>query len=98
MVVASALIIWKTLCLFSHSESPIVVVLSESMSPGFERGASICPKRRDASTGSATSAANGNFADVPLSPGRHCICLDPRAFLPCAQTYRCSHLLFCCSL
>ena len=40
IVVASALIIWKTLCLFLFSESPIVVVLSESMSPGFERGAS----------------------------------------------------------
>merc|ERR1712137_109755 len=38
IVVASALIIWKTLCLFLFSESPIVVVLSESMSPGFERG------------------------------------------------------------
>lgn len=34
----SALIIWKTLMLVTGSESPVVVVLSGSMEPGFHRG------------------------------------------------------------
>ncbi|CAA0839149.1 Peptidase S24/S26A/S26B/S26C family protein [Striga hermonthica] len=38
MVVSSALIIWKTLVCITGSESPVVVVLSESMEPGFARG------------------------------------------------------------
>ncbi|KAL8138683.1 hypothetical protein V2J09_004684 [Rumex salicifolius] len=38
MVVASALIIWKALICITGSESPVVVVLSESMEPGFQRG------------------------------------------------------------
>ncbi|KAL5213374.1 hypothetical protein ABZP36_024221 [Zizania latifolia] len=38
MVVASALIIWKGLVVMSGSESPVVLVLSENMEPGFERG------------------------------------------------------------
>ncbi|KAK9862135.1 hypothetical protein WJX84_008472 [Apatococcus fuscideae] len=38
LIVTSALIIWKTLILFTGSESPIVVVLSGSMEPGFYRG------------------------------------------------------------
>ncbi|CAK9158447.1 unnamed protein product [Ilex paraguariensis] len=38
MVVASALIIWKALMCITGSESPVVVVLSESMEPGFQRG------------------------------------------------------------
>lgn len=38
MMVASALAIWKTLVLASSSESPIVVVLSGSMRPAFDRG------------------------------------------------------------
>ncbi|KMZ76341.1 Signal peptidase complex catalytic subunit Sec11 [Zostera marina] len=38
MIFSSALIIWKGLMLFSGSESPVVVVLSESMEPGFQRG------------------------------------------------------------
>lgn len=37
MIFSSALIIWKGLMLFSGSESPVVVVLSESMEPGFQR-------------------------------------------------------------
>ncbi|KAK9835646.1 hypothetical protein WJX74_004942 [Apatococcus lobatus] len=38
LIVTSALIVWKTLILFTGSESPIVVVLSGSMEPGFYRG------------------------------------------------------------
>ncbi|KAJ9140968.1 hypothetical protein P3X46_031556 [Hevea brasiliensis] len=38
MIVSSALIIWKTLMCITGSESPVVVVLSESMEPGFKRG------------------------------------------------------------
>eukprot|EP00271_Cylindrocystis_brebissonii_P010758 TRINITY_DN27117_c0_g1_i1.p2 TRINITY_DN27117_c0_g1~~TRINITY_DN27117_c0_g1_i1.p2 ORF type:complete len:181 (-),score=20.50 TRINITY_DN27117_c0_g1_i1:768-1310(-) len=38
MIVTSALIIWKTLMCVTGSESPVVVVLSGSMEPGFRRG------------------------------------------------------------
>lgn len=38
MIVASAMAIWKGLSLLTNSESPIVVVLSESMEPAFQRG------------------------------------------------------------
>ncbi|KAF5932360.1 hypothetical protein HYC85_028531 [Camellia sinensis] len=38
IIVASALIIWKTLMCITGSQSPIVVVLSESMEPAFQRG------------------------------------------------------------
>lgn len=38
LVFTSALMAWKMLGVVTNSESPIVVVLSESMSPGFERG------------------------------------------------------------
>lgn len=37
-VIASALIIWKFLMCISGSQSPVVVVLSGSMEPGFKRG------------------------------------------------------------
>ncbi|KAG5569817.1 hypothetical protein H5410_059583 [Solanum commersonii] len=38
MIVTSALIIWKALICVTGSESPVVVVLSGSMEPGFKRG------------------------------------------------------------
>ncbi|XP_062511872.1 signal peptidase complex catalytic subunit SEC11A-like [Corticium candelabrum] len=38
MIVSSALMIWKGLMVVTHSESPIVVVLSGSMEPAFFRG------------------------------------------------------------
>lgn len=38
MIVSSALIIWKVLMCITGSESPVVVVLSGSMEPGFQRG------------------------------------------------------------
>ena len=37
MIVTSALIIWKALMCITGSESPVVVVLSGSMEPGFKR-------------------------------------------------------------
>jgi signal peptidase I len=37
MIVTSALIIWKGLTVVTGSESPVVVVLSGSMEPGFKR-------------------------------------------------------------
>ncbi|KAJ7565866.1 hypothetical protein O6H91_02G078400 [Diphasiastrum complanatum] len=38
LIVSSALIIWKGLMCLTGSESPVVVVLSGSMEPGFRRG------------------------------------------------------------
>ncbi|KAI3431000.1 hypothetical protein D9Q98_009402 [Chlorella vulgaris] len=38
MIVTSALMIWKSMILATGSESPVVVVLSGSMEPGFYRG------------------------------------------------------------
>eukprot|EP00850_Spirogloea_muscicola_P007926 SM000041S15485 [mRNA] locus=s41:326722:330015:- [translate_table: standard] len=38
MIVTSALAIWKGLMVATGSESPVVVVLSGSMEPGFQRG------------------------------------------------------------
>ncbi|RKP26762.1 putative signal peptidase [Syncephalis pseudoplumigaleata] len=38
LIIASALMIWKGLSVYSNSESPIVVVLSGSMEPAFQRG------------------------------------------------------------
>jgi|UniRef100_A0A7S4GJF7 signal peptidase len=38
LVICSALMIWKGLMFVTNSESPIVVVLSGSMEPGFQRG------------------------------------------------------------
>lgn len=37
LIVSSALVIWKGLMCITGSESPVVVVLSESMEPGFAR-------------------------------------------------------------
>ncbi|XP_059635086.1 uncharacterized protein LOC132277287 [Cornus florida] len=38
MIITSALIIWKGLMCITGSESPVVVVLTGSMEPGFKRG------------------------------------------------------------
>ncbi|KAK1304785.1 hypothetical protein QJS10_CPB11g00495 [Acorus calamus] len=38
LIMSTALMIWKGLICVSGSESPAVVVLSESMEPGFQRG------------------------------------------------------------
>jgi signal peptidase len=38
MIVFSALMIWKGLMVVTKSESPVVVVLSGSMEPAFQRG------------------------------------------------------------
>ncbi|KAM0682761.1 Signal peptidase complex catalytic subunit [Mitosporidium daphniae] len=37
-IISTALMVWKSLAYWTNCESPIVVVLSESMSPAFERG------------------------------------------------------------
>ncbi|KAJ0536889.1 putative signal peptidase I [Helianthus annuus] len=41
MIVSSALVIWKLLMCVTGCESPVVVVLTESMEPAFQRV--ICP-------------------------------------------------------
>ncbi|EKX47590.1 hypothetical protein GUITHDRAFT_137365 [Guillardia theta CCMP2712] len=38
LIITSALMIWKFLMVVTHSESPVVVVLSGSMEPAFQRG------------------------------------------------------------
>ncbi|KAI9599436.1 hypothetical protein BDF19DRAFT_470418 [Syncephalis fuscata] len=38
LIISSALMIWKGMAVYSNSESPIVVVLSGSMEPAFQRG------------------------------------------------------------
>ena len=38
MIILSALMIWKGLMVYTNSESPVVVVLSGSMEPTFQRG------------------------------------------------------------
>ena len=38
LVVSSALIVWKIMMVVANAESPIVVVLSGSMEPGYHRG------------------------------------------------------------
>lgn len=42
MIISSALIIWKALMCITGSESPVVVVLSGSMEPGFKRVSRRC--------------------------------------------------------
>ena len=44
MIVTSALIIWKGLMVATGSESPVVVVLSGSMEPGFKRVCYLLPQ------------------------------------------------------
>ncbi|XP_017422326.1 uncharacterized protein LOC108331857 isoform X2 [Vigna angularis] len=41
LIVSSALVIWKGLSCVTGSESPVVVVISGSMEPGFRRGKDI---------------------------------------------------------
>lgn len=38
LIVVSAFMIWKSLMVITHSESPVVVVLSGSMEPAYYRG------------------------------------------------------------
>ncbi|KAG8769601.1 Signal peptidase complex catalytic subunit [Ceratobasidium sp. 428] len=37
-MLTSGLMTWKALCLFTNSDNPVVVVLSGSMKPAFDRG------------------------------------------------------------
>ena len=48
MIITSALMLWKGLVLATGSESPIVVVLSGSMEPGFHRGDILLLRQRAA--------------------------------------------------
>lgn len=45
---------WKLISLFLNNDSPIVVVLTESMSPGFERGDILWLKPKQYTTGDMT--------------------------------------------
>lgn len=45
---------WKLISLFLNNDSPIVVVLSESMSPGFERGDILWLRPKEYSVGDMT--------------------------------------------
>ncbi|KAF9762627.1 Signal peptidase complex catalytic subunit SEC11 [Nosema granulosis] len=47
-------IIWKFVSLLLNNDSPIVVVLSESMSPGFERGDILWLRPKEYTTGDMT--------------------------------------------
>ncbi|EOB11165.1 Signal peptidase complex catalytic subunit SEC11C [Nosema bombycis CQ1] len=52
--IISPYIIWKFVSLLLNNDSPIVVVLSESMSPGFERGDILWLKPKAYTTGDMT--------------------------------------------
>jgi len=49
MIVFSALMMWKSLIVLSNSEAPVVVVLSGSMEPAFQRGDILFLNNNDAS-------------------------------------------------
>jgi signal peptidase I len=57
-------IIWKTIALLLNNDSPIVVVLSESMAPGFRRGDILWLANKDFSVGSMTVFQMNN-GDIP---------------------------------
>jgi signal peptidase len=47
MIVFSALMLWKGLMVLTNSDSPVVVVLSGSMEPAFQRGDILFLNNRD---------------------------------------------------
>eukprot|EP00887_Chlorella_sp_A99_P007335 scaffold2.g7335.t1 len=67
LIITSALMIWKTLILGTGSESPVVVVLSGSMEPGFYRGdiLFLYQPRREAVPGALTRAPLAARAHAP---------------------------------
>eukprot|EP01126_Amoeba_proteus_P019853 TRINITY_DN2032_c0_g1_i1.p1 TRINITY_DN2032_c0_g1~~TRINITY_DN2032_c0_g1_i1.p1 ORF type:complete len:192 (-),score=18.46 TRINITY_DN2032_c0_g1_i1:606-1181(-) len=67
LIVTTALMIWKSLMILSASESPIVVVLSGSMEPGFSRGDLLFLYQSDApfSIGEIT-VFTFNQRDIPI--------------------------------
>ncbi|CAM8953360.1 unnamed protein product [Rhodiola kirilowii] len=74
MIVTSALIIWKALMCFTGSESPVVVVLSGSMEPGFKRGREIpivhrvikVHERKDTGEVDVLTKGDNNYGDDRL--------------------------------
>ncbi|RXH88499.1 hypothetical protein DVH24_000098 [Malus domestica] len=74
MIVTSALIIWKALMCVTGSESPVVVVLSGSMEPGFKRGREIpivhrvikVHERKDTGEVDVLTKGDNNFGDDRL--------------------------------
>ncbi|XP_040947675.1 signal peptidase complex catalytic subunit SEC11A-like isoform X1 [Gossypium hirsutum] len=59
MVISSALIIWKGLICIIGSESPVVVVLSGSMKPGFKR----VHEQRDSKEADILTKGDANLYD-----------------------------------
>ncbi|XP_074275935.1 uncharacterized protein LOC141599725 [Silene latifolia] len=67
MIVTSALIIWKALMCFTGSESPVVVVLSGSMEPGFKRGDILfLTMRKDPIRTGEITVFNINGREIPI--------------------------------
>ena len=68
MIVCSALMIWKGLVVATGSESPIVVVLSGSMEPGFYRGDILFLNRPEvaAKVGDIVVYNTGTKEDIPI--------------------------------
>jgi len=67
MIITSALMIWKGLILATGSESPIVVVLSGSMEPGFSRGDILFLNRpKDPFHAGDIVVYNTNHRDIPI--------------------------------
>jgi signal peptidase I len=38
LIISSVFMLWKSLCLITNSPSPVIVVISESMEPAFQKG------------------------------------------------------------
>ena len=67
LILTSALAIWKGLMLYTGSESPVVVVLSGSMEPGFAKGDILFLNRGSAPVQSGEVVVfNINERDVPI--------------------------------
>ena len=67
MIIATALMLWKTLILCTMSDSPIVVVLSGSMEPGLRRGDLLVLENwRRATEIGETVVFNVRGRDVPI--------------------------------
>ena len=67
MIITSALMIWKGLIVVTGSESPIVVVLSGSMEPGFARGDILFLNRPEGPVETGDIVVyNTNDRDIPI--------------------------------
>ncbi|KAL6591307.1 hypothetical protein ACP70R_049810 [Stipagrostis hirtigluma subsp. patula] len=64
MILTSALIIWKGLMLVTGSESPVVVVLSGSMEPGFQKP--VLHKNKDPIRTGEIVVFNVDGRDIPI--------------------------------